>query len=325
MACSVPFCCTYLEVHSLQGNLWLWLGFNVVVIGMLVLDLGVFHRRAHTVTMREATVWSVIWIALSLVFNLVIYATWGARPALEFLTGYLIEKSLSIDNIFVFVLIFSYFRVPSEYQHRVLFWGVLGALVMRAALIFVGATLLARFHWIIYVFGGFLVVTGIRMALQRQEEKDLGTNAAVRLVRRLMPVTDAYHGQRFVIADGARRLATPLLLVLVLIEASDLIFAVDSIPAIFAVTGDPFLVYTSNVFAILGLRSLYFLLAGVVGLFRYLRLGLAVVLSFVGVKMLVAEFYKIPISVSLAVILGILAISILASLLIPEREQADLA
>ncbi len=303
-------------------NLWLWVAFNLVVAGMLALDLGVFHRRSHAVGVREALTWTAVWIGLAMAFNLGIYLTLGPTPALEFLTGYLIEKSLSLDNIFVFVLIFGFFQVPARYQHRVLFWGVLGALAMRAGLIAAGAALLARFHWVIYAFGLFLVVTGVRMALQRHASGDLSGNRALRLVRRLMPVTDTYHGERFTVREAGRRLATPLLLALVLLELSDLVFAVDSIPAIFAVTRDPFLVYTSNVFAILGLRSLYFLLAGVVGKFRYLKLGLSIVLSFVGVKMLLAEIRPVPIAVSLAVILGVLALSVILSLVVPEKRQA---
>jgi len=306
----------------LTTNLWLWVAFNLVVAGMLALDLGVFHRRSHTVGVREALTWTAVWIGLAMAFNLGIYLTLGATPALEFLTGYLIEKSLSLDNIFVFVLIFGFFQVPARYQHRVLFWGVLGALAMRAGLIAAGAALLARFHWVMYAFGLFLVVTGVRMALQRHASGDLSENRALRLVRRLIPVTDTYHGERFTVREAGRRLATPLLLALVLLELSDLVFAVDSIPAIFAVTRDPFLVYTSNVFAILGLRSLYFLLAGVVGKFRYLKLGLSVVLSFVGAKMLLAEVRPVPIAVSLAVILGVLALSVILSLAVPEKRQA---
>jgi tellurite resistance protein TerC len=307
------------EVPSL-GILWLWVGFNGFVLALLALDLGVFHRKAHAVSVKEAGLWSVAWISLALLFDAGLYIWAGSGPALEFLTGYLIEKSLSVDNIFVFVLIFTYFNMPARYQHRVLFWGVLGALVMRAAMIVAGAALLERFHWIIYAFGGFLLVTGIKMAFQKRAAVDLGANLVVRLFKRLVPVTEEYADDRFIIRKNGVRFATPLLLVLVLVEASDLLFATDSIPAIFAVTRDPFLVYTSNVFAILGLRSLYFLLAGVVTMFRYLKLGLAVVLSFVGVKMLVTEVYKLPTALSLGVILGILTVSILASVLIPEAK-----
>lgn len=304
-------------------RMWLWIAFNVVVLLLLALDLGVFHRKAHAVSFREAAIWSAVWVALAMIFNLGIYYWLGTGPALEFLTGYLIEKSLSVDNIFVFLMIFSYFQVPDRYQHRVLFWGVLSALVMRGTLIAFGAALIERFHWILYVFGAFLVFTGIKMALTKHEVTDVAANPVVRWFRRLVPMSDSYDGERFFTVRDGQRVATPLLLVLALVETSDLIFAVDSIPAIFAVTHDPFLVYTSNVFAILGLRSLYFLLAGVMGMFRYLKYGLAIILSFVGVKMLIADFYKIPITVSLGVVLGILAISILASVLVPARHAPD--
>jgi tellurite resistance protein TerC len=305
------------------GSPWLWVGFNALVLLMLALDLGVFHRKAHAVSIKEATVWSVVWISLALTFNAGIYFFMGKDPALEFLSGYLIEKALSVDNIFVFVLIFSYFKVPSEYQHRVLFWGVLGALAMRAVLIFVGASLISTFHWILYLFGAFLVITGIKMATQKHEAMDPGNSFIVKLVRKFMPVSDKYDGQKFLTIQNGKRFATPLLLVLVLVEASDLLFAVDSIPAIFAVTHEPFLVYTSNVFAILGLRSLYFLLAGVVDKFRFLKLGLAAVLSFVGIKMLIVDLYKVPTPISLLVIFLIIMTSVVASLMIPEKKEPE--
>ena len=295
-------------------RLFLWIGFNVFVLGMLALDLGVFHRKAHEVSLREALTWSVVWICLALLFNLGIYHFWGSEKALEFLAGYLIEKSLSVDNIFVFLMIFSYFSVPALYQHRVLFWGILGALVMRAIFIAAGSALLSAFHWIIYIFGGFLIITGIKMFSAGDEKIEPEKNPAVRLLRRIMHVSSDYHGQRFFVRKDGRLYATPLLLVLVVVETTDVIFAVDSIPAIFAVTLDPFIVYTSNVFAILGLRALYFLLAGIMDMFRYLKVGLAFVLCFVGVKMLLVDFYKIPIGVSLGVVAGILAASILFSL-----------
>jgi tellurite resistance protein TerC len=295
--------------------LWPWLAFNAFVLGMLALDLGVFHRKAHEVSLKEASVWSALWIALALLFNVAIYLWKGKEPALQFLAGYLIEKSLSVDNIFVFVLVFTFFAVPAAYQHRVLFWGILGALVMRGIFIAAGAALLATFHWVIYVFGGFLVVTGIKMALVRGDQIHPDRNPLVRLTRRLLPVTSGYREDRFVVREGGKWVATPLLLVLLVVESTDLVFAVDSIPAIFAVTSDPFIVYTSNVFAILGLRSLYFLLAGVVGKFHFLKLGLSVVLAFVGVKMLLTDVAKIPIGISLAVIAAVIGVSILASLL----------
>lgn len=313
--------------------LWLWVLFNLFVLGMLALDLGVFHRKAHTVSLKEASIWSVVWISLALLFNLGIYLYWdvvnplstytNSEAALAFLTGYLIEKSLSVDNIFVFVLIFGAFAVPAAYQHRVLFWGILGALVMRAALIGVGSVLLKEFHWIIYLFGAFLIFTGVRMALHRKEEnpEDMQNNGLIRFFRRIMPVTDKYEGEKFFTRRNGVLMATPLFLVLLLVESTDLIFAVDSIPAIFAVTQDPFLVYTSNVFAILGLRSLYFLLAGVVDKFYYLKLGLAVILVFVGTKMVLVDLYKIPVAWSLGVIASILTISVVASLIRANRIQ----
>jgi tellurite resistance protein TerC len=302
------------------GSLWLWIGFNVFVLFLLALDLGVFHRHAHAVSMKEAGIWSVVWISLALVFNAGLYVFTGPGPAMEFFTGYVIEKSLSIDNIFVFVLIFTFFKVPDRYQHRVLLWGVLGALVMRAALIFAGTALIERFHWIMYFFGGFLLITGIKMAFQKHEAGDPSKSWVVRTFKRLMPVSDEYDGDHFFTVKNGVRYATPLLLVLVMVESSDLIFAADSIPAIFAVTTDPFLVYTSNVFAILGLRSLYFLLANAVTKFRFLKLGLALVLSFVGLKMLVVEFFHLSTAVSLSVILSILFSSVVASLMIPEKR-----
>jgi tellurite resistance protein TerC len=305
----------------------MWVGFNAFVLAMLALDLGVFHRKAHEVSIREAGAWSLLWITLALAFNYVIYRSMGAEVGLQFLTGYLIEKALSVDNIFVFVLIFSYFQVPSRYQHRVLFWGVLGALLMRGAMIGAGAALIEKYEWVIYIFGAFLVFTGVRMSMQKEMDIRPESNPVIRLVKRFMPVTNHYHGQSFVVRETVggrlRRVATPLLVVLVLVETTDLIFAVDSIPAIFAITTDPFIVYTSNVFAILGLRALYFLLAGVIHRFHYLKLGLSVVLVFVGVKMLVTYFdYHVPIGLSLAVIGGVLLLAVVASLVFPKRAEA---
>ncbi|HEX6898467.1 MAG TPA: TerC family protein [Thermoanaerobaculia bacterium] len=304
-----------------ETSLWLWAGFNLFILAMLALDLGVFHRKAHEVSLKEATAWSVVWITLAMIFNAGLWFYRGAEPAIEFFTGYLIEKSLSVDNIFVFALIFSYFAVPAAWQHRVLFWGILGALILRAAFIFAGAALLAKFHWVIYIFGAFLIFTGIKMAILRNTEMDPGKNPVLKLVRRLIPVTSDFRGDHFFAREAGRWVATPLFLVLILLETTDLIFAVDSIPAIFAVTDDPFIVYTSNVFAILGLRSLYFLLAGVMGKFSYLKLGLSAVLVFVGVKMVLMDFYKIPSPVSLAVIAAILTVSIVASLRKARREE----
>ena len=302
-------------------TVWPWLAFNAFVLGMLALDLGVFHRKAHAVTVREAATWSAVWVALALLFNIGIYLWKGQEPALQFLAGYLIEKSLSVDNIFVFVLVFTFFAVPAAYQHRVLFWGILGALVMRGIFIAAGAALLATFHWVIYVFGAFLVVTGIKMALVRGDQIHPDRNPLVRLTRRLLPITNGYREDRFVVREGGKWVATPLLLVLLVVESTDLVFAVDSIPAIFAVTSDTFIIYTSNVFAILGLRSLYFLLAGVVEKFYYLKLGLSVVLAFVGVKMLLTDVAKIPIALSLAVIATVIAVAIVASLLRNRRDS----
>jgi tellurite resistance protein TerC len=304
-------------------NIWFWIIFNIFVLAMLAIDLGIFHRDDHAVTMREASIWTVVWISLALIFNAGIYYFVGPTEGLQFLTGYLIEKSLSVDNIFVFVLLFTYFQVPSIYQHRVLFWGIIGALLMRGALIGVGAFLISQFHWVIYIFGAFLVFTGIRMALQKDEHVDVESNAVVKLLRRIMPVTQNYHGHDFFVRQGGRLFATPLFVVLLIVETTDLIFALDSIPAIFAITTDPFIVYTSNVFAILGLRSLYFLLAGVISKFRFLKIGLSAILVFVGVKMLIEGFYHIPVLVSLGVIASILTISIVASLMFPEATEIE--
>jgi tellurite resistance protein TerC len=306
----------------MMNELWVWIGFNAFVLAMLAVDLFVFHSEAHEVRTKEAAAWSVVWIALALLFGGGVYRWFGREAAMEYYTGYLIEKALSVDNIFVFVLIFRYFRVPSRYQHRVLFWGILGALIMRGVMIAAGAYLIQQFHWVIYVFGAFLVFTGVRMATQDEQHFEPEANPAIRLLRRLLPVTGQYHGQSFFATDsiGARTrlVATPLFVVLLLVETTDLIFAVDSIPAIFAVTQDPFIVYSSNVFAILGLRALYFLLADVIHRFHYLKVGLSAVLVFVGLKMLAADIYKVPIGVSLGVVVLVLAASVLASWLRPR-------
>src|SRR2546425_1691859 len=306
----------------LSGNIWLWIGFNVFVLAMLALDLGVFHRKAHTVSIKEASIWSIVWITLALTFNAGLYFFSGPEPALQFFTGYLIEKSLSIDNIFVFVLLFTYFAVPAAYQHRVLFWGVLGALVMRGVMIVLGAVLLDTFHWIIYLFGAFLIVTGVRMAFHQEAEVHPERNPLLKLVRLILPVTHDYEHDRFVVRRAGQVLVTPLLLVLLVVETTDVIFALDSIPAIFAVTQNPFLVYTSNVFAILGLRSLYFVFANAMGRFSYLKLGLAVVLSFVGVKMVLADIFHIPTALSLGVIAVVLTVAIVASIMRVRRHAA---
>jgi tellurite resistance protein TerC len=303
-------------------NIWLWIGFNGFVLAMLALDLGVFHRKAHTVSLKEALIWSVVWIALAMVFNAGLYFLRGPEPALQFFTGYLIEKSLSIDNIFVFVLIFAAFKVPPASQHRVLFWGVLGALVMRGILIAVGVVLLEAFHWIIYVFGAFLVFTGIRMALHKEMEVHPEHNPLLKFVRRIFPITDDYEQNRLMVRQAGRWMATPLLLVLFMVESTDLIFAVDSIPAVLAVSQDPFIVYTSNVFAILGLRSLYFVFANIIDKFYYLKLGLSVVLTYVGVKMLLVDIYHIPTALSLGVIAIVLTIAVIASILRARKLSA---
>ncbi len=296
------------------GAIWLWVGFNLFVLAMLVLDLGIFHRKAHAVSIREASIWSAVWVALALLFNAGIYFFSGPEHALQFLTGYLIEKSLSVDNIFVFVLLFSYFSVPAAYQHRVLFWGVLGALIMRGILIVLGAMLLENFHWVLYLFGAFLIVTGVRMAFNKDEAVHPERNPLLKLVRRVIPATANFEGDRFLVRRAGQVLATPLLLVLLVVETTDLVFALDSIPAIFAVSTDPFIVYTSNVFAILGLRSLYFVFANVMGKFYYLKIGLSVVLSFIGVKMVLADIFHMPIGLSLAVIAFVLATALIASI-----------
>jgi tellurite resistance protein TerC len=304
---------------------WLWVAFFVFVLAMLALDLGVFNRKAHAVSAKEAGAWSAVWVSLAVLFGLGVGRFMGSHKALEFFAGYLVEEALSVDNLFVFILIFSYFRVPPKLQHRVLFWGILGALLMRGAMIAAGALLLERFHWVIYVFGAFLVFTGIRMAVHQETDLEPESNPVIRLLRRLVPVARGYHDQHFFVRAPAKRggqlrlFATPLLVVLVLVETTDLVFAVDSIPAVFGVTRDPFIVYTSNVFAILGLRSLYFLLAGIIERFYYLKLGLSVVLVFVGAKMLASNLIEIPIVLSLGVIAGILGASVAASLVFPKE------
>ncbi len=302
-----------MEMQSL-GSPALWAGFIVFVLLMLALDLGVFHRKTHEVKFKEALTWSGVWISLALLFNLGIWWKFGSTPAMQFLTGYLIEKSLSIDNIFVFVVIFSALKIPALYQHRVLFWGILSALVLRAAMIFAGVAMLERFHWLIYVFGAFLIFTGVKLFLQRNKEEHPEDGAVMKLARRVIPSTTRFDGDRFFTVENGRKLATPLLMSLVLVELTDVLFALDSIPAIFAVTTDPFLVFTSNIFAILGLRSLFFVLAGMVEKFSYLKVGLSAVLVFVGAKMTLVDVVKIPPALSLGVITLLLGGSIVASL-----------
>ena len=301
---------------------WIWAAFLAFVVAMLAIDLGLFQRKVHAVSMKEAGIWTIVWISLALSFNALLYFWRGPEPALQFLAGYLIEKSLSVDNLFVFALLFSFFAVPAVYQHRVLFWGVLGALILRGLFVAAGTALISSFHWIIYVFGAFLVFTGAKLALAGEGEVHPDQNPLLRLARRFMPVTPGFEGQRFFVRRAGRLMATPLFLVLLVVESTDLVFAVDSIPAVFAVTQDPFLVYTSNVFAILGLRSLYFLLAGAITRFHYLKLALATILTFVGVKMLIADLFEIPVAISLGVIAGVLALAMVASVLRARRLAA---
>ena len=306
---------------GIATNVWFWVVFVAFVLAMLAVDLGVFHRKVHVIHPREAAVWVAVWVALALAFAAGLYFVYGHHLALTFLTGYVIEESLSVDNIFVIVLIFEYFRVPAICQHRVLFYGILGALVMRGLFIGLGTLLLARFHWVIYVFGAMLVFTGIRMAFKHDEEFDGERNPVVRVARRVLPLSKDYQGKHFFVIENGRQLATPLFLVLVLVEVTDLVFAIDSIPAIFGVTRDPFIVFTSNIFAILGLRSLYFLLAAVVDRFYLLKYGIAAILTFVGSKMIAEHWIDIDMLLSLGVILVVLAISIGASLIWPRREE----
>jgi tellurite resistance protein TerC len=300
---------------------WMWIVFAVLLIVMLALDLGFFHRQAHTVKLREALVWTAVWIAVSLLFNLAVYLYLGPQAGLHFLTAYLIEKSLSIDNIFVFLLIFTYFAVPSRYHHRVLYWGILGALIMRGIFIAAGIALIRKFQWIVYLFGGFLIYTAIKMASRKEEEIHPERNPVLKLFRRFFAVTPDYQGEHFFLRRSGRFLATPLFVVLLVVESSDVVFAIDSIPAVLAITIDPFIVYTSNIFAILGLRALYFALAGIMELFHYLHYGLAFILGFVGLKMLLSSFYHVPSGVTLAVIAATLILCSVASIVDPPRER----
>lgn len=298
----------------MHTDLIFWIGFNVFVLIMLALDLGLFNRKAHKISLKEALTWSLVWFTLAMCFNGLIYYWQGHAKALEFFTGYVIEKSLSVDNIFVFVLIFSYFKTPAIYQHKILFWGIIGALIMRAAFIFAGITMLEKFHWTIYIFGAILIFTGYRMLTQKEKLIQPENNSVIKFFKKVVPVTDEIHGSKFFVRVDGKRFATPLFLVLIIVEFTDLIFAVDSIPAILAITQDRFIVYTSNVFAILGLRSLYFALAGIIDKFHYLATGLAIILIFAGLKMLVSDFYKLPTYIALLVIITVLTISIIVSL-----------
>lgn len=304
-------------------DIYVWVGFIAFVILLLAIDLGVFHRKSHEVKIKEALIWSAVWISLAFIFNYGIYIFMGKEKALEFLTGYLIEKSLSVDNLFVFIMLFTFFKVEPRYQHKVLFWGILGALIMRAIFIFAGVALISRFHWIIYIFGAFLVFTGIKMLFHKDEEVAPDKNPLVRLFKKFFPVTDQMHGGNFFVKINSKTVATPLFIVLLVVEFTDLIFAVDSIPAILAISTDSFIIFTSNVFAILGLRALYFALAGITQYFHYLKYGLSAILVFVGVKMVIVGFYKIPIVYSLLTILGILIVSIVLSVIFPQKEKTN--
>jgi tellurite resistance protein TerC len=302
------------------GSPLVWGLFALVVVLALAVDLGVFHRKAHVVSMREAAIWTSVWASLALSFNGFVYHRFGTQKALEFLQGYLLEWALSVDNVFVFLVIFRYFQVPPQHLHRVLFWGIIGAVVARGVFIAAGVALLERFHWVMYLLGAFLVYTGGKIFFQKEDDLDPGKNPVLRLFRRVIPTTAAFEGQSFLTRKQGRLMATPLLVVLVAVEVSDIMFAVDSIPAILGVTRDPFIVFTSNVFAILGLRSLFFLIEVLVRKLRFLKIGVAVILAFIGVKILIADLYKIPVAVSLGVLAAVLAASALVSLLVPERR-----
>ena len=300
---------------------FIWVCFIGFVLFMLVLDLGVFHRKSHEIKIKEALIWSAVWISLALIFNYGIYVFLGKEKAIEFLTGYIVEKSLSVDNLFVFIMLFTYFKVDVKHQHKVLFWGILGALVMRAIFIFAGVALINKFHWIIYIFGALLIFTGIKMLFHKEENIDPDRNPLVKLFKKIFPVTEKEHGDKFFVRLNGRTVTTPLFIVLLMVEFTDLIFAVDSIPAILAITNDTFIIFSSNVFAILGLRALYFALAGITKYFYYLKYGLSAILVFVGIKMTIVDFYKVPIVSSLLVISGILIISVVVSVLRPKNND----
>ena len=308
-----------MSTEARSHNVIVWVAFNLFILALLALDLGVFHRKSHVISLKEALVWSVIWVVVALLFNVVVYFWRGPQSATEFLAGYLIERSLSVDNLFVFALIFSYFRVPDECQHKILFWGILGALVTRALFIATGVALIHKFHWIVYVFGVFLIITGVRVAVEKGKEIHPERNPVLRVFKRVMPLVHAFHGDKFFVRLDGRTFATPMFVALLIVETTDVIFAVDSIPAILAITYDPFIVYSSNVFAILGLRALYFALAGIMRMFRYIHYGIAAILVFVGIKMVLMDVYKMPVGVALGVVAAILAISIVLSILRPRR------
>ena len=293
----------------------LWIGFILFVFLMLALDLGVFHRKAHVIKIKEALLLSIFWISLAIMFNILTYFWFGQQKAIEFMTGYVMEKALSVDNLFVFLMIFSYFHVPSIYQHKILFWGILGALIMRAIFIATGIALIEKFHVVIYIFGAFLIITGIKMAFQDDKKIEPEKNPLLRYFRKVIPVTESYEEDKFFVKRAGKYFATPLFIVLLVVESTDILFAVDSIPAVLAVTTDPFIVYTSNVFAIFGLRALYFALAGVMPMFYYLNYGLSAILTFVGTKMLISDYYKVPTMVSLGVVAGILVTAVIFSVI----------
>ena len=301
----------------------LWIGFNAFIIVMLIIDLGVFHKKSHEVSVKEALTWTGVWVALAFLFNVFIYYYFGEERAYEFLTGYVIEKSLSVDNIFVMVLIFSYFNVPNKFQHKVLFWGILGAIVMRVIFILSGVELIQNFHWLIYLFGGFLIYTGIKIFFSNGEQVEMEKNVVVRLARKIFRITPDFEDDKFFVRKKGILWVTPLFVVVLVVEFTDLIFAVDSIPAILSITNDTFIVYTSNVFAILGLRSLYFALAGIEKYFTYLKYGLSIILTFVGVKMCISEIYKIPVELSLGFIVLTLSFTVLASMVLQASKKTD--
>jgi tellurite resistance protein TerC len=303
-------------------DLW-WIGFFFLILGLLALDIVVFNRKAHEVKLREALLWSVFWISIAMIFNVVIYFSRGGESAVQYFTAYIVEKSLSVDNLFVFLMLFTYFQVPGKYQHKVLFWGIIGALVMRMLFIFAGIALISKFHWMLYLFGAVLIYSGLKMLKSKDVEVHPESNPVLKLFRKIMPVTNEYHGASFFVWQDSRWYATPLIVVLLVIETTDVVFAVDSVPAVLAISQDAFIVYTSNIMAILGLRALYFALAGVMRLFRFLHYGLATILVFIGIKMLAADFIHLPIILSLGVIGGVLVISIAASLFLPEHEKEN--
>ena len=308
-------------VTSTQMPLWAWLAFGVIILVLLVLDMKVFHRKSSVITIKQSLLWTGFWIALALLFNLGIWIWKGSTPATEYLTCYLIEKSLSVDNLFVFLMVFSFFAVPIAYQHKVLFWGIIGAIVLRLAFIEVGATLLYNFDWVFYIFGAFLIIAALKMAFQKEKELHPEKNPVLRVFRKLFGTTENYEGDRFFVKRLGKYVATPLLITVIVIETTDLVFALDSIPAAFSITLDKFIVYTSNIFAILGLRSLYFALAGIMPLFHYLKYGLVVVLMFVGIKMLLAQHYEIPTGIALGVVAVVLIIAVIASVMRNRRNK----